>query len=684
QEARSLGVLRAARFERDALDLPWDLLARVEAFLDEVMALDLTPRPPADWLNALPVWFERLLHVPPHAGEAEDDLLTLQRQLATLAEELADVEIPLDLAAMRRLISEALAERSPAWRFLRSGVTVCALKPLRGIPFDVICVVGLDDGVWPPADRAPSWQLATRPVRPRDESLSAFLELVLAARKRLHLSWCGREARSNDDLPPAMPVSMLLDAARRSLADGADAADLVRRQPLHRFDPANFLPVDAGNVGVRTPDAQPVGQPEDFYAAKRLRRLEQPAEPWRYWPEEIAGETGEAVRLSWVPGNDERAFRIDPSLIGRVLACEPEGILRLREARLTRPEQPLPEFPPVSETALTAGLHLGELIEDLAQGIDDEHLREWILAGGWRCAHPFEDGRVDRLLRQAGEAVDYLRAWLGTEDLRGIRSWREQWSQGPAGADGASVGTRRRSRASTAESDSPPAVLWDIHCRWFVPGPPPRLAVVAGWRHKQKRFLQAWAVHVAASRTLDRVETLYAAPDSDGKAGWTIEVFRPLESEEAETYWQAIRNWVYAAAERPPLFDDDRLADWLKQSFASDTGEWRDRKSSKTVHLWQLNESRWLPGFLQLCTRRPPEATPKDAQLLHPDYAQLFVEAAKALQQAPIDQDETAIQESAADLHRVWVLFRDIVLPAWRCADGYAEQCGLGSTEAAK
>ena len=42
-------------------------------------------------------------------------------------------------------------------RAVASAVTVCALEPMRSVPFRVVALLGMDDGQFPRGAQAPSW-----------------------------------------------------------------------------------------------------------------------------------------------------------------------------------------------------------------------------------------------------------------------------------------------------------------------------------------------------------------------------------------------------------------------------------------------------------------------------------------------------------------------------------------------
>jgi exodeoxyribonuclease V gamma subunit len=84
-------------------------------------------------------------------------------QVAELRAELAAIErhataagsgdLELDLADIRALLAGALAGRPTRANFRTGTLTVCTMMPMRSVPHRVICLLGLDDGVFPRAVR---------------------------------------------------------------------------------------------------------------------------------------------------------------------------------------------------------------------------------------------------------------------------------------------------------------------------------------------------------------------------------------------------------------------------------------------------------------------------------------------------------------------------------------------------
>src|SRR5690606_39825930 len=63
--------------------------------------------------------------------------------------DLGDFAAPVALDIARAAWMQALDEPQLAQRFRAGGVTFCTLLPLRAIPFEVVCLLGMNDGDYP-------------------------------------------------------------------------------------------------------------------------------------------------------------------------------------------------------------------------------------------------------------------------------------------------------------------------------------------------------------------------------------------------------------------------------------------------------------------------------------------------------------------------------------------------------
>ncbi|HWT91776.1 MAG TPA: exodeoxyribonuclease V subunit gamma, partial [Solirubrobacteraceae bacterium] len=155
----------------------------------------------------------------------------------------------LTLAEIRALLSDRLQGRPTRANFRTGHLTICTLMPMRSVPHRVVCLLGLDDAVFP--RRAPrdgddlileDPHVGDRDARSEDRQL--LLDALLAATDRLLVTYTGNDERTNAERPPAVPIGELLDVVDRTVrtADGAAPRDrVVTRHPLQPFDPRNFM-----------------------------------------------------------------------------------------------------------------------------------------------------------------------------------------------------------------------------------------------------------------------------------------------------------------------------------------------------------------------------------------------------------------------------------------------------------
>jgi exodeoxyribonuclease V gamma subunit len=167
---------------------------------------------------------------------------------ATADSALAEHTAQLALPEIRALLAERLAGRPTRANFRTGQLTICTLMPMRSVPHRVVCLLGLDDGVFPrqaPHDGDNVLLADPRPGDrdPRREDRQLLLDALMAAGDALIITYTGNDERTNAPRPPAVPVGELLDAidGTAHAADGAPASEQVRVvHPLQPFDTRNF------------------------------------------------------------------------------------------------------------------------------------------------------------------------------------------------------------------------------------------------------------------------------------------------------------------------------------------------------------------------------------------------------------------------------------------------------------
>lgn len=263
--------------------------------------------------HTLAVWAGRLNEVidgffePGRESDFELDRLREVLEELRAHAAAAGFDEPVALEAVAEGLRPALEEDRRSSGFLRGGVTFCGLKPMRSLPFRVICLIGMNDGVFPRVDRRPAfdliWEtprLGDRSVRQDDRYL--FLETLLSARRRLHISYVGQSVRDNRPLPPSVLVSELLDALEESFHPAASRREdggvpsvrelLVVPHRLQAFHPVYFDGSDSRCFSYSGQNCRAVaarGSLLEIQPPLLVGTLPEPEDDWRIVPLEDVG-----------------------------------------------------------------------------------------------------------------------------------------------------------------------------------------------------------------------------------------------------------------------------------------------------------------------------------------------------------------------------------------------------------
>jgi exodeoxyribonuclease V gamma subunit len=213
-------------------------------------------------------------------------------------------------AEVRALLGERLKGRPTRANFRTGHLTICTLMPMRSVPHRVVCLLGMDDGVFPrksPRD-GDDLMLADPHVGDRDartEDRQLLLDALLAATDQLIVTYTGNDERTNLVRPPAVPIGELLDVIDRTVrTNEGRARDRIEvRHPLQPFDPKNFT------VGELMPERPWSFDPVTLHGAEALTTERNAAAPFLIGPlpprEQALVELEDLVRFA---GHPVRAF----------------------------------------------------------------------------------------------------------------------------------------------------------------------------------------------------------------------------------------------------------------------------------------------------------------------------------------------------------------------------------------
>jgi exodeoxyribonuclease V gamma subunit len=178
-------------------------------------------------------------------------------QTSQLQREFADVlrtagpraDTVMRLPDVRALLGSHLAGRPTRANFRSGTLTVCTMVPMRSVPHRVVCLVGLDDGLFPRLGvvdgddvLARNPMTGERDVRSEDRQL--LLDAIGAATEHLVITYTGANEYSGQRRPPAVPLAELLDALDQT---AQTTIDIIRQRvvvehPLQPFDVRNVEP----------------------------------------------------------------------------------------------------------------------------------------------------------------------------------------------------------------------------------------------------------------------------------------------------------------------------------------------------------------------------------------------------------------------------------------------------------
>jgi exodeoxyribonuclease V gamma subunit len=221
-----------------------ELAGRLAELLDRLQSVTdaLSGSHPVDeWLETLREGLDALTAVA--RGEWQSG--EVKRELTSLAGDARRSEgaLELRLPDVRALMAERLSGQPTRANFRTGTLTVCTMVPMRSVPHRVVCLLGLDDGVFP---RAPAVDgddvLARTPLTGerdlRSEDRQLLLDAILAARERLVVTYSGANETTGQRRPPAVPLGELLDALDDTVTGGRSRA--LVRHPLQSFDARNL------------------------------------------------------------------------------------------------------------------------------------------------------------------------------------------------------------------------------------------------------------------------------------------------------------------------------------------------------------------------------------------------------------------------------------------------------------
>lgn len=192
-------------------------------------------------------WRERITAALDELAAPDEEQAWLRSEVDTTLADLARIGdllegLEVERAAVLRWLQDGFEIPQRGDRPITGAVQVCALEPMRSVPFRVVALLGMDDRAFPRGSRPRTWDpMGERLPGERDRreiDRHLLLEAILSARDRLLLLWSGHDVQQGRQQPAAVPIEELLETL--GTLTGRSRSQLVVRHPLQPWSAANF------------------------------------------------------------------------------------------------------------------------------------------------------------------------------------------------------------------------------------------------------------------------------------------------------------------------------------------------------------------------------------------------------------------------------------------------------------
>lgn len=213
--AYTSSVLPLDMVESGDLDLV-GAISEIYSVVKQALGTFSEPATPYEWVNRFGDLLNRLIDV------SSDDAWQLGYThvlLSDFAQE-AGVDAPkMGLGDIKHLVADWLSSNPPRSTLLTGTLTVTTLEALRQIPHRVVCLIGIDEAVFPRSSHRMGddlLELAADPEVPQSsrDDRQLFLDALMAAKDAFVIVGAGRDQRTNELLPLPAPVIDLFEALK--------------------------------------------------------------------------------------------------------------------------------------------------------------------------------------------------------------------------------------------------------------------------------------------------------------------------------------------------------------------------------------------------------------------------------------------------------------------------------------
>jgi exodeoxyribonuclease V gamma subunit len=356
----------------------WSSVSEVLRKLDDFRKKSAGLKTISEWIERLNESLKGLIPEESASGEGWEKFIKAGN-LITEEMSVAGTKAPIPFVLFRNLFFMASETGKSGAAFFTRGVVFSSMVPVRSLPFKVIAQLGLNDDVFPRKPVHPDFDLMTKDPKPgernrRDEDKNLFLESIMAAEKVHYCSFIGRNAKSDEEIPPSSIlsgwISVLADAS------GTDEKAWVNHESLYVYS----------SVG------------------------EQSMPHYSKVDSEVSGRIGKGEKNGFedavLDKSDSAKKLIDPADLERFYANPLKAFLTEGfGARFSRDSDERNEF---NNNSLESYILFQQVFGWLIEGMDEERIAEFLLKSGSMPAGWSGVLQAETLIDNAKSAVQYI------------------------------------------------------------------------------------------------------------------------------------------------------------------------------------------------------------------------------------------------------------------------------------
>ena len=227
------------------------MVAQLNLFIEQLVNLRNAlkrPRSPQDWQQYLMQCLGQMMAMQDEAEQLQSDALLAALQQLAESSMQGGFDDAVGIEVVRDWLKLHIELPGAEHQFMGRGVTFCDMVPMRSIPFDVVCLMGMNDSSFPRRQPKPGFDLLSTHYRPgdrsrRDDDRYLFLEAILSANRHLYISYVGASIHDNTDIPPSVLVSDLRDVINQRFIDEQGQpvwSQRLTQHPLQAFSQRYF------------------------------------------------------------------------------------------------------------------------------------------------------------------------------------------------------------------------------------------------------------------------------------------------------------------------------------------------------------------------------------------------------------------------------------------------------------